>query len=333
MTDSPTKKTKQFQTAGFDLIKKTLGHFEVDTIFCMADGKEMKGNAKAKRELMLDGKFVRETYNQDMDGFTFKGEMILGYSEKGDVFVGNWCDNSSNLTYPMKGKRIDENSFDLLSMEPFPDQGKQDGTMKTSRHLYVIQPDGSFTFKCWDTIVGETKERLSMDMSYKLTSPCESNSEQTSTMKLTETPVDAVWPEMHYIYHEKIGPFKETASEAWKHLFANVGEITKQGNEITKYLCLFKLKDDILRAGVEVKSKPTKPLPEGFQYVHFHGGKYAKFVLTGAYSNLPNAWRKVVAISESTLKPNNNQFYVEYYANDPKTTPEAELISELYVPI
>jgi hypothetical protein len=51
---------------------------------------------------------------------------------------------------------------------------------------------------------------------------------------------------------------------------------------------LCEVEPQIYRAGVPVAIKPGK-LPSGLVYEEFRGGKYFRFILTGSYSNLPNA--------------------------------------------
>jgi predicted transcriptional regulator YdeE len=110
-------------------------------------------------------------------------------------------------------------------------------------------------------------------------------------MKLTEVPEIVTWPETHYVFVEKIGPFMDTAPQAWQSLHQLVPAIMKQ-NKITGYTSLYKVAPKIYRAGVSVSEEPTN-LPEGVQYMKFKGGKYSRFVLTGAYSNLPQASGRV----------------------------------------
>ena len=65
----------------------------------------------------------------------------------------------------------------------------------------------------------------------------------------------------------------------------------------------------------------------------FKGGKYARFVLTGSYSNLGAASGRVFErVKELDLK-RRDDFCIESYVNDPKTTPESELVTEILIPI
>lgn len=150
-------------------------------------------------------------------------------------------------------------------------------------------------------------------------------------MNLTEKPIHVIWPATHYVFIEKEGPFHETAQACWQSLHKVVPEISKQ-KKISGFMSLYKMKPQMLyRAGVVIDSKP-EVLPEGFQYIKFEGGKYARFVLTGSYSNLPKACGRVFEIVEQTNMPLRDGFYIENYVNDPKTTPEDKLVTEILIP-
>jgi len=139
------------------------------------------------------------------------------------------------------------------------------------------------------------------------------------------------WPETHYVYIEKTGPFQETAPEAWKNLHASVPSIL-ENNKITGYMSLYKIKPKMIyRAGVVTASAPKK-LPKGVEYMNFRGGKYSRFVLTGPYTELPMACGRIFEIvSEKKIK-RGDDFNIENYVNDPRITPENQLITEILIP-
>jgi hypothetical protein len=91
-------------------------------------------------------------------------------------------------------------------------------------------------------------------------------------MNLTKEPETVDWPETHYVFIEKNGPFQNTAPESWNSLRKPVPEILKN-NKITGYTSLYKFKPTMTyRAGASVAAKPTE-LPEGLAYEAFKGGK------------------------------------------------------------
>lgn len=150
------------------------------------------------------------------------------------------------------------------------------------------------------------------------------------TMQLTETPDVVTWPEKHYVFVEKVGPFMTNAPQAWQELHQQIPAIAGN-NTITGYFSLYKVDKQIYRAGVSVASEP-KDLPDGLKYEKFHGGKYGRFVLTGAYSQLPQACGRAFEIVRERKIPVRDDYNIENYVNDPRTTPEDQLITEIMFP-
>jgi len=149
-------------------------------------------------------------------------------------------------------------------------------------------------------------------------------------MNLTEEPEIVTWPETHYVFIEKIGLFQNTAPQAWQNLHQLVSGISEH-NKITGYLSLYKVQPKIYRAGVSLAAAPVK-LPAGLDYAKFKGGKYSRFVLTGSYSNLPQASRRVFEIVAEKQIQLRDDFCIENYVTDPRTTPEEQLVTEILIP-
>jgi effector-binding domain-containing protein len=150
------------------------------------------------------------------------------------------------------------------------------------------------------------------------------------TMNLTEEPEIVTWPQTHYVFVEKVGPFQTNAPQAWQNLHTFVPSIADH-NQITGYMSLYKMGPMIYRAGVSVGAHPAV-LPEGLNYIQFPGGKFSRFVLTGPYSQLGAASGRVMQIISETKLPLRDDYFIENYRNDPRTTPEEELITEILVP-
>ena len=150
-------------------------------------------------------------------------------------------------------------------------------------------------------------------------------------MNFTSDPQVVNFPVTHYVFVEKTGPFQNTAPAAWQSAHAFVPELSKQ-NQITGYMSLYKRGPKIYRAGFALAGPPVD-LPAGLAYEHFNGGKYASFVLTGPYSDLPAAsgaaWNTV---AEKKIAVRDD-FAVENYMNDPRSTPEDELITHILIPL
>ena len=149
-------------------------------------------------------------------------------------------------------------------------------------------------------------------------------------MNLTENPEIVTWPPTHYVYIEKTGPFQQNAPAAWKEAHGFVAKVL-ENNKITGYTSLYKAGPKIYRAGFSLAEAP-KELPDGLAYEHFAGGKYSKFVLTGSYADLPKASGRVFELVEEKHIAVRDDFFIENYVTDPRTTPEAELKTEILVP-
>ena len=149
-------------------------------------------------------------------------------------------------------------------------------------------------------------------------------------MNLTEEPKTVAWPTTHYVFVEKVGPFQTNAPAAWQNLHTYVPGIG-QHNQITGYMSLYKMGPQVYRAGVALAA-PPKDLPEGLGYTEFRGGKFSRFVLTGPYTNLGKATGRVVEIVSETRLPVRDDYFIENYVNDPRTTPEEQLVTEILVP-
>jgi DNA gyrase inhibitor GyrI len=151
-----------------------------------------------------------------------------------------------------------------------------------------------------------------------------------TALQLTQQPETVTWPETHYVYIEKIGPFQDTAPQAWQEMHSLIPAISEH-NKITGYMSLYKVEPKIYRAGVSVEAEP-KNLPAGMKYFRFKGGKYGRFTLTGPYSNLPEASGRVFQIVADQKIKMRDDFCIENYLNDPRTTPESELITQVLIP-
>lgn len=145
-------------------------------------------------------------------------------------------------------------------------------------------------------------------------------------------------PTTHYVFLEKHGPFAEVAPPCWEALFPLLrGQLDDA--QIISFLGLSTIDKTrkgedgmIYQAGVGVATRPQKPL-KGLQYKRIRAGSYARFLLTGSYSQIGVAFDRIF----KTLAENNVQlrpeFCVENYLNDPKVTPEDQLKTEVLVPV
>jgi effector-binding domain-containing protein len=149
-------------------------------------------------------------------------------------------------------------------------------------------------------------------------------------MNLTEEPEIVNWPATHYVFIEKAGPFMSTAPQAWQAAHGLV-PLLAEHNKITGYMSLYKMSPNVYRAGFALAAEPVK-LPAGLEYELFPGGVYSRFVLTGPYSDLPQASGRVWEIVSKNDMMVRADFAIENYVNDPGTTPQEKPITEILIP-
>ena len=152
-----------------------------------------------------------------------------------------------------------------------------------------------------------------------------------ASLQLTSKPETVNWPESHYVYIEKVGPFQSNAPQAWEELQKAIPAICEH-NQVTAYFSLYKVGPMVYRAGVGLASEPRN-LPAGLEYSKVPGGKYARFTLTGPYSNLPEASGRVFDMVKEQKLPVRDDFNIENYVNDPRSTLASDLITQILIPI
>jgi predicted transcriptional regulator YdeE len=149
-------------------------------------------------------------------------------------------------------------------------------------------------------------------------------------MNLTETPEYITWPETHYVFVERVGPFMKNAPEAWGEAHGRLAALM-ESSQINGYMSLYKPEAQVYRAGFAVESEPDQ-VPDGLRYERFPGGKYARFILTGPYNHLPEATGRVFEQVAEQKIPVRDDFFIENYVNDPRKTPAEELVTQIHVP-
>jgi len=149
-------------------------------------------------------------------------------------------------------------------------------------------------------------------------------------MNLNEHPELITRPEMHYVFVERVGSFMQNAGAAWQEAH-KLAPALRENNQITGYMALYKMGPKIYRAGFSTEAEPVR-VPEGMKYEIVPAGKYLRFVLTGPYTDLPQASGKVWEIFGEKELGVRDDFAIENYVNDPSVTPADQLITHIMVP-
>jgi len=157
-------------------------------------------------------------------------------------------------------------------------------------------------------------------------------------VNLTENPEIVETPPRTYLYLEKIGPFMVQAPKAW-HEFSEIAEPLKPELSITGMAGLSKIDESkqgddrfVYQAGLFLKDTP-KTVSKGLKLRTAPAGKYARFLLTGSYHQLPNAYPQIFSILQSRNISMRDEFCAEVYLNTPEETAEADLKTEILIPV
>ncbi len=149
-------------------------------------------------------------------------------------------------------------------------------------------------------------------------------------MNLNEHPELITRPEMHYVFVERAGSFVQNAGAAWQEAH-KLAPALRENNQITGYMALYKMGPKIYRAGFSLSRPPVK-LPDGLKYEQIRGGTYVRFELIGPYDNLPQASGRAWAIIGEKKVEVRDDFAIENYVNDPRTTPAEQLVTHIMIP-
>ena len=125
----------------------------------------------------------------------------------------------------------------------------------------------------------------------------------------------------------------ETLVEAFKNVY---GALQKQGLKAAgPPMTIYTATDDTgfeYQAGVPVTEEPKTPLPDGFAVGKSPDGRALKFIHRGSYDAMDSTYEAITNhLDEKRLEARD--LFVEYYVTDPLTTPEDNLVIEVYVPI
>lgn len=158
------------------------------------------------------------------------------------------------------------------------------------------------------------------------------NINMTKDLKIVEV------PSKPFLHLEKIGPFMKTAPQAWQEFWQKCGPLMKD-LAMDQMAGLSRIDETqvgdekfIYQAGVFLKTSP-KDVPPTLHLRNTQAGKYASFLLTGAYQQLQYAYPNAFEVLKNKNVKLRNEFCVEIYLNTPDTTPEAELKTEILIPI
>lgn len=139
-------------------LAKTVGEWKVLGKFWMGPGEPMETEGASTVESILDGRYVKHSYNSSFAGAPFSGLGIDGYDNAKEKYVSLWIDNMSTGFCLMEGFR-EENT--ITSFGTMPGMGGQVREVKS----VSVYEDDSMTFSMFDKN-GDTWTK-NMELQYK----------------------------------------------------------------------------------------------------------------------------------------------------------------------
>jgi AraC family transcriptional regulator len=88
-----------------------------------------------------------------------------------------------------------------------------------------------------------------------------------------------------------------------------------------------------LRSAAGVTIPADGPVPPGLVEEKIHGGEFAMTTHVGPYDGLPDAWRRASETVAGSGRKRRHAASYEIYLNDPTQVAEAELKTEIWIPI
>ena len=151
-----------------------------------------------------------------------------------------------------------------------------------------------------------------------------------ATIDLTREPGAIDFPAAHYVFIERVGNIPANAPQAW-HTVEKFAGVLMPHNQITGAAALYKPAEGIYRAGFLLAAAPVD-LPAELTYEKINGGKYTRFTLRGPFDHLPEANTRAFGIAAEEKIPMRDDFFIEHYLTDPRTTPAHQNVTALLFP-
>lgn len=143
-------------------LAKSAGEFNVDCQFwMMPGGAPMEIKATATRELILNGRFVQETFRSNFMGAPYEGRLLQGYDTIAKEWFTVWIDSGNPVMSVNRGAMKD-GKLSMLGKQPDFMSGK----MKEIRMAITTSEDGnSTTVESFD-VLPDGKEHRTMKLHY-----------------------------------------------------------------------------------------------------------------------------------------------------------------------
>lgn len=130
------------------LLEPIVGEWDAIAQFSMPGGEEITSKGKAVSEMVLGGRFVRQTYSGEMMGQPFKGISYTGFDTVNEKYQGIWMDEMSTGIFVSEGEASEDGrTFTFTGEGPDPLSGRN----KPFKHVIVVDSNDKHFFDMYET--------------------------------------------------------------------------------------------------------------------------------------------------------------------------------------
>ncbi len=117
-------------------LAQSVGTFDVATEFWMAPGDPQKGKGVAKREMIMNGNYLQESFKMNFMGQPFEGRLTSGYDTVRGKFINTWIDNMSPVMSQQTG--VEKDGMLIFT----GDEPDHDGKLRKSKSTIEFKDNG-----------------------------------------------------------------------------------------------------------------------------------------------------------------------------------------------
>ncbi len=129
-----------------ELMKKLTGNFDYALKMWMAPGAApIESKGKRTGEMVMDGRYLQETYTGDFMGQPFEGQGTLAYDNFQKKWVSTWIDNSGTGIMMSTGTCDGKGTWEMKGEMPDPMSGK----MVMTRGVTTLKDDNTIVMSMY----------------------------------------------------------------------------------------------------------------------------------------------------------------------------------------
>lgn len=143
-------------------LAEAAGRFSVATKFWMEPGMPpMEAPATSSIEMIMDGRYMRESFKMDFMGMPFEGQFLLGFNNATGEYESVWIDNMSTGMATATGTMVSDDTMELRGL--MRDVRTPEG--RPYRSTTTFLEDGGTIMRMYDT-GPDGVEFQNMEMTY-----------------------------------------------------------------------------------------------------------------------------------------------------------------------